>query len=59
MLGATNDLVSGVLICGGMAMCVFAILTTCWKGRTPKPLHLMLAIFWAFIATIYVFAHMS
>ena len=56
MFAATNVLVSGVLICSGIAMCAVAILATCCKGRMPKPTHLAFAIFWAAVGAIYVWS---
>jgi hypothetical protein len=54
MFAATNVLVSGVLICAGIAMSAVAILATCCKGSMPKPTHLAFAIFWAAVGVVYV-----
>lgn len=50
---ARNTLVSGLLICGGIAMCVPALIATGVRGRVRKPMHLVLATFWALIGTSY------
>ena len=59
MLGGTHALLSGLLICSAIAMCVLAILMTCIKGKDPRSMHLVFAILWAFIGAIYTFVHMS
>ena len=53
MFAATNVLMSGVLICAGIAMSAGAILSTCCKGRMPRPTHLAFAIFWAVLGAVY------
>jgi hypothetical protein len=59
LFGVTHAVASGLLICGGIAMCVLAILTNCCKGKIPNLMHLVFASLWAFTGAIYVLVHMS
>lgn len=56
MFATSHAVVSGALICAGIATCAIAILATCCRGRMPKPTHLAFAIFWAVLGAIYVMA---
>jgi hypothetical protein len=59
MLGKANSLLSGWLVCAGIAMCIPAMIATGMRGRARHPSHLVVATFWALIGTLYVLLRMS
>jgi hypothetical protein len=59
MLGKANSFLSGCIVCGGIAMCIPAMIATGMRGRARNPLHLVLATFWALIGTVYILLRMS
>jgi hypothetical protein len=59
MLAARNSLVSGLLICSGIAMCVPAMIEAGVRGRIRRPGQLALAVLWAVIGTLYIVLRLS
>jgi hypothetical protein len=59
MVGKSNGLVTNLLICGGIVLCVPTIIATCVTGVARHPLRLVLANFWGLMGTIHLLWRMS